>query len=234
MSSMTEIDINVKIQDFLRSALQKIFVNDYHKAINELKAAEVIDKNNPEILYNLGISYCRLGLHKTALNYFDRLFLLPFAFIEILTVKKLYAYCLIHLKEFLTALKYIDEVLQISPAHTAAANMKGYSLEKLGKSLEAIELYRLIIKRDDKNYNAYNSLAYLLAQHTKNFTIALEYAQKAVSGSTKNPAYLDTLGYVYEHLGDYKQAEHFVKIALAYAPMSEEIRSHLKSIINKK
>ena len=71
---MTDSDLQKKIDGFLNSALKKFLISDFDSAIRELKAAEMLDKENPEILYNLGINYCRLGLDKTAIAYFKKSF----------------------------------------------------------------------------------------------------------------------------------------------------------------
>jgi len=134
---MSDIDLQNKIDSFLNSAFRKNNAEDYNEAIRELKAAEVLDQNNPEILYNLGINYSKLGLFRTAIDYFNRLLELPYTFVDILTVKKLFAYSLIKLKDYKSAYKYLNDVIKLAPADLSAINMKGYCLEKEGKQSEA-------------------------------------------------------------------------------------------------
>jgi len=65
-------DINSILNSLRKTALDNLFTRDYDSAIGELKKAEMIDRDNPEILFNLGISYSRKGLYKTASEYFQR------------------------------------------------------------------------------------------------------------------------------------------------------------------
>jgi len=90
-------DLNSSVQSILKSASGSLLSSDYSSALQELKKGEVLDKDNPEILYNLGITYTRLGLFKTAFEYFNRVLSLKFQFIDMLHVKKNIAYCLINL-----------------------------------------------------------------------------------------------------------------------------------------
>lgn len=231
---MSETPIQKKIDGFLESSLQRFIVQDYDSAIRELKAAEVLDKENPEILYNLGINYCRMGLDKTAIGYFKKLLTLKHAFIDALEVKKLIAYALIHIREYPESEKYLDQVLDLVPSDLAAMNMKAYSLEMQGKHGEALRLYGSIIEVDKKNYNAYNSIAYIMAMTGGNPAQAVRFARVAHESNREYPAYLDTLGYVYLKMGKLDLADRYLQAALERAPFSEEIKGHLNELSAKK
>jgi len=227
---MTEIDLQNRIVHFLHSAGEKFFVKNYDDAIRDLKAAEVLDKNNPEILFNLGINYCRKGLHRTSVEYFEKVLGLPFKYVEILTLKKMLAFALISSGSLKEADRRLDEVLELVPADTVALNMKGYSLEKQGKIGQAMDVYKNIIKIDKNNYNAYNSLAYLIAKNGGNLNEAQKYANKAVAASPENPAYLDTIGYIYMKKGRVKEAMKYLYEARKRMPVSEEIQEHINEL----
>ena len=83
---------------------------------------------------------------------------------------------------------------------------------------------------DKKNFNAYNSLAYLICINKGKMNEALEYAKKAVDSNKQNPAYLDTLGYVYLKMKKFEEAEKYLKIAIGFSPLSEEIRKHYEEL----
>ncbi|MCU0846453.1 MAG: tetratricopeptide repeat protein [Spirochaetes bacterium] len=234
---MSESELNIRIGEFLKSALRFYLVRNYNEAVEDLKAAEMLDRDNPEILYNLGINYCRMGLYKTAVGYFNRVVNLPQSFVDKLTVKKLMAYTLINMKKYAEAMEHIDDVLGISSADLTACNMKGYSLEKTGEFRKALEVYKSIIDFDKKNYNAYNSIAYVMLGAGGDPDECLKFAKIAVESDRKNPAYLDTLGAIYMKKGEFDKAGKLFQTALKAAPFADEIKKHLSDlnkIIKKK
>ncbi len=227
---MASEDINLKINSHLGIALENFLVQDYNEAIRQLKAAEVLDRNNPEILYNLGINYARLGLSKTAISYFRRILELPVTFVEMQEIRKITAYLSIHLEDYDEAEDILNRAIRQHPSDTAAHNMKGYCLEKKGNMNEAILAYETALDLDRENSTACNSLAYLLALKGEKTDQALSLARRACKASPDNPAYCDTLGYILMQKKDYKNAARFLKKAARLAPLSEEIKDHLTEL----
>src|SRR4030042_3315624 len=227
---MAYVDLQQKIEGFLASALKKFIIHDYESAIRELKAAEVLDRDNPEILYNLGINYCRMGLNKTAIEYFKRVLQLKHAFIDALEVKKLLAYALIHLNNFKESELYLNQVLQLVPLDVVAMNMKGYCMDVQGNHTEALRIYSAIIEVDKNNYNAYNAVAYIISKSGGDLIKSLQFARIAHESNKENPAYLDTVGYVYLKMGKLDLAERYVAEAAKRAPLSQEINDHVKEL----
>ena len=231
---MTDVDLQNKITGFLTASFKKFLVHDFNEAIRDLKSAEVMDPENPEILYNLGINYCRLGLYKTAVVYFQKLLAMKHAFIDAIEVKKILAYSLIHLEDFAESIKYLGQVIELVPSDIVAISMKGYCLDMLGNQIEAISMYESIIMHDKSNYNAYNSMAYIMAKGKGDLKKALTYATIAFESNKSNAAYLDTMGFIYMKMGDYIMAEQYFKSALEQAPLSDEIKNHLVELGRKK
>ena len=221
-------DLNSSVQSILKSAAGSLLSSDYTSALEELKKGEVLDKDNPEILYNLGIAYTRLGLFKTALEYFNRVLSLKFQFIDMLHVKKNNVFCLIHLEQYDEALKLLEQILQDFPSDIQALNMKGYCLEKSGKINDSIRTYSEVFKYDKTNLNSMNSTAYLMAKQGINIKKALEIAEYVYRRDRNNPAYRDTLGYLYLKSGDYNQAEKHLSAGFKEMPFSSVIASHIE------
>lgn len=231
---MAEIDLQEKIDGFLHSAMKKYIVRDYDSALRDLKAAEMLDKNNPEILYNIGINYSRMGLDKSAIEYFQKVIKLKQTFIDSLVIKKLLAYSRIRIKDYKESLRFINEVLELVPLDTIALNMKGYCFEAQGKYKEALHVYTMIIEHEKENFNAYNSIAYILSKSGGDLEQSLKCARIAYASDTTNPAYLDTLGFVHLKMGHVDQAWQYLTQALQKAPLSEEIRDHMNECKNLK
>jgi tetratricopeptide (TPR) repeat protein len=228
---MAEVDLNQKLKSFLESAFKKISSEDYLKAIDDLKEAEKLDSNNPEVLYNLGVSYCRMHKYDSAISYFEKLLKLPYTFVDLITVNILYAYALILTGDIRGAIKYIDDVLNLSPNNTVLLNMLGYCFEQQKKYREAIKVFRKIIEIDRHNYNAYNSLAYVISLTEGNLNEALKFAKIALESNTENPAYLDTIGYVYLKKGNLDISKNYLKKALSKLPDSEEVKGHINELL---
>lgn len=229
---MTQLDINQRIRKFLDLALQSFNRREYDSAIETLKSAEVLDEHNPEILYNLGVSYCRTGLYHTAIDYFNKLLDLPFTTVDILTTLKLLAFSYIKIEDYTAALKKSQEGSDISPADTTLLNLSAYCYEKMERYSDAVRLYTRILEIDGNNSNACNALGFILAKTESDLESALRYAQKALKSHPDNPAYLDTAGYIYMKKGNTETAKALFKKAYAKMPDSEEIREHINEMLN--
>jgi len=223
-------DLNSNVKSILKSAAGSFLASDFDKALEQLKKAEVLDKDNPEILYNLGISYSRLELYNTALEYFRKVLELESKYIDMLNVKKNISYCLIHLEQFSESIHLLDEVLSDSPSDVAALNMKGFCLEKNGKINEALRIYSAIFRYDKKNLNSMNATAYLMARQGIELNKALEIAKFVHTKNRSNPAYNDTLGYVYFKNGNYEDAEKYLRLAYNEHPFDKEIAEHISEL----
>lgn len=228
---MTEIALQERIKKFMDSALKRISSKDYDSAIEKLKAAEVLDRDNPEILYNLGVCYCRKELYYTSIEYFNRLIDLPYTFVDIVMVNKLLSYSFLMIGNIEEARTYINNGLRQSRMDTALLNMLGYSLEREKKYDEAMNAYREIVEIDKYNYNAYNSLAYIITENNRDLNEALMYAKIALESDPENPAYLDTIGCIYMKKGQTEIAKNYLKKALLKLPDSMEIKSHINQLL---
>jgi Flp pilus assembly protein TadD len=92
-------------------------------------------------------------------------------------------------------------------------------------------LYRAI-EIDPENANAHNSLGYIYAESNLNLDEALKECRKAVQLDRNNPAYLDSLGWVYYKLGDLQQAKTYLKKAARLAPDNREIEDHYEAVLS--
>ena len=76
--------------------------------------------------------------------------------------------------------------------------------------------YRAVLAVDSANLEAFNNLAYNLAQ--QNPDEALPLARQAAELAPDNAAIEDTLGFVFYRKGDYRNATNYVKIAVDKEP----------------
>ncbi len=223
--------LNERISSFLNSAIKNLSRKEYDDALEDLQAAEVLDSENPQILYNMAVIYSKKGLFRVAINYYKKLLNLSFSFIEIITVNKMYTYALIMINNYSEAISLLKKSLKLVPTDTTILNMLAYCYEKADNLNESIKILKKILDIDKDNINANNSLGFLLAKVDKDMNAALLYAKKAFKNNPDNPAYLDTLGFIYFKKQQPDMAKKFLKKALEKAPYSEEIREHLNLLL---
>lgn len=111
--------------------------------------------------------------------------------------------------------------------------MKVARLElKANRNLEALDVFREVIRLDRKNSDAYNNAAYILARYenceVKDLKEAEKLAERACKLDPKNPSYIDTLAEVHFRRGHQKQAQTLIEEAIKLAPHKDELKDQLK------
>ena len=228
---MSSKNQNDRVRELISSALEYYHSGDFESAIEELKTADILDNQNPEILYNLGIVHSKQGLHKTAVQYFEKLLALPFTFVEAQKVKKLLSYSKILSNRFEEALIQLHDIIKLSADDDVAHSLLGYCYEKMDRIEDSIAAYKKVITINKTDVNAFNSLAYLLAKKGIDLDRALLLAKKALEKNPESAAYNDTIGYVYMKRNQGDLARRHLKKALVKDPTSSEIRSHLHELL---
>ncbi len=100
--------------------------------------------------------------------------------------------------------------------------------EQTGKVDQAIGFYEQIIAREPENIIVANNLAMLYVDNTDS-SESLKKAQELtkVLVNSKNPAFLDTIGWVSYKAGDYTKAISLLEDAVAKAPKEPALQYHL-------
>jgi len=111
--------------------------------------------------------------------------------------------------------------------------MKVGKLEHKGKrDLEALDVFKEVIRLEPSSSDAYNNAAFVLAQTNKcsedDLKEAAVFAQKARNLDPNNPEYMDTLAEVHYLQGNQALALSLIKEALKIAPDREMFKSQLK------
>lgn len=107
-------------------------------------------------------------------------------------------------------------------------------LTRSKRSDEAIALYEALYKRAPDNDAVANNLAFLLAD-AKGDRASVERALTLVSrfADSRNPGYLDSLGWIHHRLGDDAKAVPLLERAVALAPESALLQLHLGQALVK-
>ena len=95
---------------------------------------------------------------------------------------------------------------------------------------KAKQIYQQVIKLDPDNATALNNYGYMLAELGEQLGEAEKMIRKALKIRPNEPAFLDSLGWVYFQRGDYKEALKWVEKAVKGQPKDAELRYHLGMI----
>jgi tetratricopeptide (TPR) repeat protein len=135
------------------------------------------------------------------------------------------------------AVRPLEKAVSLKPTDTDALSTLGQVYEALHRYDDAYRIYETALKVDAKNSLILNNYAYSLSERGVDLDKALKMAKLAVDLDPNNSAYLDTMGWVYFKLGEYKEAESFVKKALAARQKSDgssaTLEEHLGDIYEK-
>lgn len=221
-----------KLNQFLKSGKRYFKDQKYDKALVNFLEAYEMDKENPDTLYFLGITYTRIGKYESAIYNFEQILKLEFTYINTIHTEMIMGYIYTILEDYEKALSLFNGILKARLESAQVFAAIGYIMDRLGNFKEAcMNLYRAI-DIEPKNANAHNSLGYIFAEKGINLEEALSECKKAVSLDKTNPAYLDSLGWVYFKLEKMTQAKSYLKKALKMAPANKEIKNHLKVVMD--
>jgi Flp pilus assembly protein TadD len=112
-------------------------------------------------------------------------------------------------------------------------NLQAYSACAQGALDKAEEYYGKTLSIDQNNATAMNGLGYILADNDKDFARALSLCKKAVDAKPQDAAFLDSLGWAYYKAGSVAEAKSCLRRALDIAPAEQQIREHMKVVVNE-
>ena len=116
------------------------------------------------------------------------------------------------------------------PASTRLLFARANFRERAGFFELAEADYRQILNLNPGDANALNALGYALTNNTDRFAEAAGLLEEAISKDPRNPAIIDSLGWVYFKLGKDRQAELLLKEAYKQYP-DPEVAAHLIELL---
>jgi tetratricopeptide (TPR) repeat protein len=119
---------------------------------------------------------------------------------------------------------FLQQWQQALPDSDVPWFLQGMQQQTAGNNAKAVELYEAAIKRNQNNALALNNLAVLYSESGD--SRALSYAERAYQLQPKNPAILDTYGWMLFNGGDKTKGRELLQQALLLAPDDENIRAH--------
>ena len=108
--------------------------------------------------------------------------------------------------------------------------VRALAAEKIG-DLKTLETdLRKIIKNEPDNAAALNALGYTLADRTDRHQEAMELIKKALELRPEDPAILDSMGWINYRLGNFPEAEKYLRMAMKDSE-DAEIAAHLGEVM---
>jgi tetratricopeptide (TPR) repeat protein len=113
----------------------------------------------------------------------------------------------VDLKQLDAAVEQMDKAIAEAPRYAAELHYrKSHLFVRAGQSDRAEDALKASLAVDEDYVPANNDLGYMWAERGVNLTQARAMTAKAVAAEPENAAYLDSLGWVYYKLGEFKQA----------------------------
>jgi tetratricopeptide (TPR) repeat protein len=131
------------------------------------------------------------------------------------------------------AARSLEKARELNPKDIEAIGQLAIVYEGMKKLDESDSLYEEALRIQPENHLILNNYGYSLAERNIQLDRALEMAKKAVEAQPENASYLDTIGWIYFRLGKYREAESFVKKAVARGDVSAVVYEHLGDIYYK-
>lgn len=125
------------------------------------------------------------------------------------------------------ALQSYLKASQLAPDDPKILGSIGILQSNSGATKDAIATLEKQLARDPKNPSAMNNLAFNLAESGADLDRALSLAENAVRSAPDNPAFMDTLGWVYAKRGLDQSAIQVFRVLVKKYPNDPAYRSHL-------
>lgn len=125
------------------------------------------------------------------------------------------------------AMELLKSVTALKPEFRDARFQLGVIYERLGKMAEAEAEFRRLLETKPDDASALNYLGYSLADRGLKLDEAEAVIKRAVALDPRNPAYLDSLGWVRFKQGRFKEAVADLEAAMKALPEDETILDHV-------
>lgn len=133
-------------------------------------------------------------------------------------------------KLYVAAIDLYSEGLQEFPKHGDLLYARALMAEEIDR-IDLLEIdLKAILAEDPENASALNALGYTLADRNRRVNEALGYIKRALEIRPDDPAVIDSMGWVQYRLGNYVEAESYLRKAYSLLGDSE-IAGHLVELL---
>lgn len=204
----------------------------YQEALVFFLSVETEDKLvQTEINYYTGLSYSRLFEYEKALEYLEQVVTANLDIAKVYQCRLILAFIYANsdrtrLAEFELS-KLLDSGYESVQVYTSLAYV-AYEHSQVDK---AIEYYEKALKLNPQNITAMNGLGYVLAETERDLTKGMLLCKSAIESQPENPAYLDSMAFIYHKMNMPEEAKDFIKKAKEKLPENSVIKGHYNEIM---
>ena len=186
---------------------------------------------NLELAYHIGLCYARLERYDDSLAYLEQVVTADTDLARVYQCRMVLSVIYALTGRTRLAAFELNKLIEAGYESTQVFGSLGFIAYEQGESDEAVSWYEKALSLDGANSTALNGLGFVLADTGKDLTRALTMCRKALDAQPDNPAYLDSIGWVYYKLGLETEAKAYVRRARDKAPGNTVITDHLAEIM---
>lgn len=221
-----------EIDSLIGVAYQDLLQNRISSSVKGLRKVLELDPDNLEVHYLLGIALVKAGLYEDAVDHLKTVIDSEYNYLHTEHAYMLLGYVYSRLELFDDGIRMFEHAQQIDFNNDRACAALGHLYYKTGRINEAKQILQYALKINPDNHNARNSLAYVMSESENDLNQALDTALLAVQADPGNYVYQDTLGWIYHKKGKESLAKATLQRALELAPENEEIKEHLRCVLD--
>lgn len=218
----------------LQNAIRLYKNKRYTVSLKELHALDDKPGDVPEIAYYLGLCYTQLQQFEEALIYLEQVVTSDSDLVHIYQSRMILSYIYAITGRYRLARFELDSLLESGYESAQVYAAYGFVAYETKKYDEAIEKLQKAVEINPENANALNSYGYILAELEQNLQFALKLCKRAVQLDDANPAYLDSLGWLYCKTGEYDEAIRYLRRAIAGSKGDKEIADHMRVAMERR
>lgn len=131
------------------------------------------------------------------------------------------------------AIRVLEKARTLAPKDLNTIAQLALIYDEMKNFEESDSLYEEGLRLDPDNHLLLNNYSYSLAERGLQLERALEMARRAVQQQPDNQSYLDTIGWVYFKLGNYVEAEKWIRKAIEKGNASAVLYEHLGDVYDR-
>lgn len=212
----------------LSEGLRLVHEGSYEQALYFLEDIDPVEV--PEAAYYQALCYSKLGRALEALEALNLVLIQETNFLKLVQSKMIRAFLLTTERRFAEAEEALRTMMDEGIESVQVYSNYGYVLWALDRGNEGVAWLNKALAKDPDNANALNSMGYILAEQGVLLDKALAFCRKALNLRKDNPAYLDSVGWVYHRMGLDKQAVSYLNKAVEAEPDNLDFRIHLVEV----
>jgi len=211
-------------------ALRSYAAGEWEEALKFLSDAELTEEEYADSAYLLGLCHVRLEHYDEALLYLEQVVTGETDPARLYQCRMTLAYIYAVTGRVKLAEYELDRLKESGYESAQIYAALGYIAWAQGKIDDSLKWYMEALDLEPGHPTSLNGLGYVLAYRGDDLTRALSCCRKAVEARPNNPAYQDSLGWVYLKLGFFDEAESWLERALRGAPDEQEVLDHVRAL----